>query len=61
MPMHMQCPNVVVGVDAVALVVALWCGVGLGEWVDREAADHGCRKVPPVLECMMRDAMQASR
>ena len=58
MPMHMQCPNVVVGVDAVALVVALWCGVGLGSgWSDRKAADHGCRKVPPVLECMMCDAM----
>ena len=58
MPMHMQCPNVVVGVDAVALVVALWCGVGLGSgWSDRKAADHSCRKVPPVLECMMRDAM----
>ena len=59
MPMHMQCPNVVVGVDAVALVAALWCGVGLGSgWSDRKAADHGCRKVPPVrLECMMRDAM----
>ena len=40
MPMHMQCPNVVVamGVDAVALVVALWCGVGLGSgWSDRKA------------------------
>ena len=44
MPMHMQCPNVVVGVDAVALVVALWCGVGLGSgWSDRKAATEAMR------------------
>ena len=71
MPMHMQCQNVVVGVDGVA---SWW----LGGWSDRRPSlvrvvvravsfggvcirdAHAMRKVPPVLsECMMHDAMVA--
>ena len=71
MLMHMQCQNVVVGVDG---VVSWW----LGGWSDRQPSlvhvvvsavsfggvcirdAHAMRNVSPVLsECVMHDAMVA--